>query len=90
MKSQIYGHKDIHANTLGQKNYENENIKNDDQRIQLKVNMIKINIDKNIIKDNNKLTWNIGKLKEKEKIIIEDPSSVPMPDSVLPDAISVV
>ena len=51
MKSQIYGHKDIHANTLGQKNYENENINNDDQRNQLKVNMIKINIDKNIIKD---------------------------------------
>ena len=53
MKSQIYGHKDIHANTLGQKNYENENIKNDDQRNQLKVNLIKINIDKNIIKDYN-------------------------------------
>ena len=49
----LYGHKDIHVNTLGQKNYENENIKDDDKRKELNVNTIKVNIDKNILKDYN-------------------------------------
>ena len=49
----IYGHKDMQVDILGQKNYENENIKGDDKRNQLKVNTIKVNIDKNILKDCN-------------------------------------
>ena len=49
----IYGHKDIHVSTLGQKNHENENTKEDDKRNELNVNTIKVNIDKNILKDYN-------------------------------------
>ena len=44
----------MHVNTtIGQKNYENENIKGDDKRNKSKVNIIKVNIDKNILKDHN-------------------------------------
>ena len=49
----IYGHKDIHVGTLGQKNHENENTKDDDKKNELNVNTIKVNIDKNILKDYN-------------------------------------
>ena len=55
-KANICGHKDIHVDTLDQKNYENENINSDDKNNQLKVNTIKINIDKNILKNCNNST----------------------------------
>ena len=31
-ETSVYGHKDIHVDILGQKNYENENIKDEDKR----------------------------------------------------------
>ena len=44
---------------MDQKNYENENINSDDKKNQLKVNTIKIKIDKNILKNcNNKTLLN--------------------------------
>ena len=49
----LYGHKDIHVNTLTQKTYENENMKDDNNKIDLNVNTIKVNIDKNILKNYN-------------------------------------
>ena len=46
----IYGHKDIQVNTLdNKKKYENKN--DDDKKIAINVNTIKVNIDKNILKD---------------------------------------
>ena len=46
----IYGHKDIQVNTLDNKQkYENKN--DDDKKIAINVNTIKVNIDKNILKD---------------------------------------
>ena len=48
----IYGHKDIQVNTLdNKKKYENENKNDDDKKIAINVNTIKVNIDKNILKD---------------------------------------
>ena len=48
----IYGHKDIQVNTFdNKKKYENENKNEDDKKIAIDVNTIKVNIDKNILKD---------------------------------------
>ena len=48
----IYGHKDIQINSLdNKKKYENENKNDDDKKIAFNVNTIKVNIDKNILKD---------------------------------------
>ena len=45
----LYGQKDIHLNTFSQNNKENENRRDKDK----KINTIKINIDKNILRDYN-------------------------------------
>ena len=48
----IYGHKDIQINSLdNKKKYENENKNDDDKKIAFNVSTIKVNIDKNILKD---------------------------------------
>ena len=48
----IYGHKDIRVNTLdNNKKYENENNNDNDKKMSVNVNTIKVNIDKNILKD---------------------------------------
>ena len=48
----IYGHKDIQINALDNQNkYDNENTNENDKKIAINVNTIKVNIDKNILKD---------------------------------------
>ena len=48
----IYGHKDIQVHTIdNKKKYENENKNDDDKKIGINVNTIKVNIDKNILKN---------------------------------------